>query len=382
MLIRMLHSYTGTRIVLSFLLGVLLWSLADADTQHAANAGSLEQARQFGLAVSGADQNYVPSDPSSRPPAGHKWIMVSASLQNLSGPPVVVHAETLALVDQTGKRHFPSSSSPHAKPSLVGAVLAPGEWIRGLALYEVPDGVTGVDLEWCPGGPIACAVPLRSRIPQAPGDRPSATPTSTAVATATSTSTSTVTPSASPTGTATATSTATVTAAPTSTSTSTPVPAGTEVRVNAGGEAYTDTTDHAWAGDSGFSGGLTYLTVASIAGTTDGKLYQTERYGDYFSFSVPVATGPYQVTLKFAEIYWTETSFERLAMPGQRVFHVTLEEQLVLHNFDILAEVTPNTALDKTFQVNVGDGALDLVFIGIANNAKVSAIQIVPGIVS
>jgi hypothetical protein len=69
-------------------------------------------------------------------------------------------------------------------------------------------------------------------------------------------------------------------------------------------------------------------------------------------------------------------------MPGQRVFHVTLEEQLVLHNFDILAEVTPNTALDKTFQVNVGDDALDLVFIGIANNAKVSAIQIAPGIVS
>ena len=70
-----------------------------------------------------------------------------------------------------------------------------------------------------------------------------------------------------------------------------------------------------------FSTGYAYTTTAAIAGTTDDPLYQSERYGD-FSYAIPVATGDYLVTLKFAEIYWTQ--------PGQRVFNVLLEGAKVI----------------------------------------------------
>jgi hypothetical protein len=147
------------------------------------------------------------------------------------------------------------------------------------------------------------------------------------------------------------------------------IPVTSVVRVNSGGNAYTDPSGNAWSADTGFSsGGGTYSTAATIANTNQRPLYQSERYGNInYNFNVP--NGTYQVTLKFAEIYFTQA--------GKRVFNVAINGQTVLSNFDILAQTAPNSALDKTFSVNVTNGTISIAFASVVENPKVSAIQII-----
>jgi hypothetical protein len=133
--------------------------------------------------------------------------------------------------------------------------------------------------------------------------------------------------------------------------------------VNSGGPAYTGGDGRTWQADTGFTGARTATVVTPISGTSDPMLYQSERYGDFtYTFNVP--NGTYNVVLKFAEIYWNS--------PGQRVFNVSINGQHVLTNFDILANVDKDTALDKSFSTMVSNGTLSIVF----STAKVSAIQI------
>ncbi|HEY8767551.1 MAG TPA: malectin domain-containing carbohydrate-binding protein, partial [Dehalococcoidia bacterium] len=142
------------------------------------------------------------------------------------------------------------------------------------------------------------------------------------------------------------------------------------LRIHAGGPALTDSAGNAWSADAGFAGGGTFSSTSPIAGTIDQALYQTER-DQNFSYSFLVADGTYSVTLKFAELYWTK--------PGQRVFNVSLNGQALLTNFDILAETSPNTALDKVFVVSVTGGTLTLTFNSVTDQAKVGAIMIASG---
>jgi hypothetical protein len=145
-------------------------------------------------------------------------------------------------------------------------------------------------------------------------------------------------------------------------------PPPTTVRVNAGGPAYASGDGRVWQADTGFNAGRTTTINVPIAATSDPTLYQTERYGNFtYAFSLP--NGNYAVTLRFAEIYWTS--------PGQRVFNVSVNAQQVLSNFDILANVSKNTAYDRTFSTTVSAGTLSVAFSTIVDNAKLSAIDIV-----
>jgi hypothetical protein len=133
--------------------------------------------------------------------------------------------------------------------------------------------------------------------------------------------------------------------------------------INAGGGAANGNS-----ADNYFSGGRTAKTAAAIDGTTDDALYQSERYGD-FSYAVPVANGTYQVTLKFAEFYWSAA--------GKRVFDVTAEGKLIVNDLDIFSAAGgKNKAYDVTVPVTVNDGTLNLKFITVKDNAKISAIHI------
>jgi hypothetical protein len=149
------------------------------------------------------------------------------------------------------------------------------------------------------------------------------------------------------------------------------VPAGafTPIRVNAGGPAYTSPTGQDWSVDTGFSGGSTYQTTASIRNTTTPVLYQSERYGAAtYTYAVP--NGTYKVKLKFAEIYFGQA--------GRRIFNVVLNGQTVLMNFDIfVAAGGSDLAVDREFLVTVSGGRIVIQLVTVLENPKISGIEIV-----
>ena len=134
-------------------------------------------------------------------------------------------------------------------------------------------------------------------------------------------------------------------------SVTTPAAVVTVIRVNSGGPQYTDSASQVWAADTGFNTGATVSVANAIAGTSDPALYRTERWDPgaapelAYGFTVP--NGTYTVKLHFAETWSGGQGV------GKRIFDVSIENQLVLDNLDIFAQVGGYAALIKTFQVTV-----------------------------
>lgn len=147
-------------------------------------------------------------------------------------------------------------------------------------------------------------------------------------------------------------------------------------RVNAGGPAYTGTDGRQWPADRAYSpggwghvAGNSYQRRNPIAGTDDDAIYQTERWGlQAYRFTVPAA-GSYSVALHFAEIHFNAA--------GKRVFSIAIEGETVLRSFDIFAVIGSNTALVRTFTVDVQDGVLDIEFLPEVEDPKISAIEVI-----
>lgn len=138
----------------------------------------------------------------------------------------------------------------------------------------------------------------------------------------------------------------------------------TVIRVNCGGSTYRDRFGNTWSTDQAYKpgswghvmGGYALNIPLSIAGTVDDPLYQAERNAlDFYRFTVP--NGEYVVTLKFAELFYKKE--------GQRIYHVDIEGNRVMENFDMIATAGFARAIDRTFQVNVNDGRLDIHFVTI-----------------
>lgn len=134
-----------------------------------------------------------------------------------------------------------------------------------------------------------------------------------------------------------------------------------EIRVNCGGTEYRDRYGNLWQRDQHYrSGSWGYENEGyfleysyNISGTQDDQLYQQEHNAlDTYRFDVP--NGKYIVELKFAECYYRKV--------GDRVFHVVLEGKRVMKDFDMFATAGFATAIDRTFEVEVNDGRLDMKF--------------------
>jgi hypothetical protein len=93
----------------------------------------------------------------------------------------------------------------------------------------------------------------------------------------------------------------------------------------------------------------------TIAGTQDGAVYQSVRYG-LTAYHLPSSNGVCRVTLKFCEPHYS--------VAGRRVFDVKLQGRAVIENLDIFAKAGQNRALDYTFdEVRVTNGWLDIEFV-------------------
>lgn len=147
----------------------------------------------------------------------------------------------------------------------------------------------------------------------------------------------------------------------------------TRVRINCGGSQYISMTGDTFSADIYFSGGTAGLNsgISGIANTDDDLMYKSERYGN-FSYNIAIPNGNYSVALHFAEV-WSGGQ-----TPGARIFHVDIEGTRVLNNYDIYARAGGYSAIVETFGTTVSDGGLNIVFTKVVNNAKVSAIEILP----
>jgi len=126
-----------------------------------------------------------------------------------------------------------------------------------------------------------------------------------------------------------------------------------------------------WAADYGHNGGSTYMVSRPIANTNTPQLYQSERWNSstvQYQFAVP--NGSYQVTLKFAEIWFSSG--------GQRVFHIVINGATVQTNFDpFTAAGGRDRAVDRTYAVNVTGGQVTIQLTPVVSNPKISALEIV-----
>ena len=115
-----------------------------------------------------------------------------------------------------------------------------------------------------------------------------------------------------------------------------------------------------------------------ISGTAFDPLYQVELYipaaKSFATFTIPVENGARTVHLHFVD--WTPLTSDI----GDRVFHVDLQGERVLSDFDIIADSGKNTAVVKSFDVSVTTGTIELTITNSVFAAEIAAIEILnPG---
>lgn len=149
------------------------------------------------------------------------------------------------------------------------------------------------------------------------------------------------------------------------------------LRINAGGPEVTYNGD-IFLADQYFTGGKVYVNNNAQVST----LFKTERSADppTFNYNISVDNGEYQVTLYFADIYFGATG-GGIGGNGKRIFDVSIENQIVLDDYDIYAEVGGQTETTKTFNVTVSDGVLDIYFSALSSDGgvdqpKLSALEV------
>lgn len=154
------------------------------------------------------------------------------------------------------------------------------------------------------------------------------------------------------------------------------------LRINSGGKSITLNDSIQFIADTLFIGnGKSYTNnnIADFLETTNDSIYKTERTTNgalqSFGYNIPVIDGEYEIKLHFAELYWGATG-GGIGGEGKRVFSVSLENEDVITDYDMMAETNPMTAIIKTFTTTVTDGVLNINFGSSVDQPKVSAIEI------
>lgn len=151
------------------------------------------------------------------------------------------------------------------------------------------------------------------------------------------------------------------------------------LRINAGGPTLTY-DGREFVSDRYFTAGEGYKSTRAQVP----ELYKTERSEDVtFGYIIPVPDDyKYEVTLHFAEIYWGATGGGPGGV-GKRVFDVSIQDSLVLNNYDITTKVGAQNETVEIFEISVSDGILTIDFSSLARDGgtdfpMLSAIEITP----
>ncbi len=135
------------------------------------------------------------------------------------------------------------------------------------------------------------------------------------------------------------------------------------------------TAQGSYTADTGATGGSTSSTTHAITlssgDTATQAVYQTSRFGNFtYNLSGFNANSTHTVKLHFSENYWPAA--------GKRVFNVSINNAVVLPNFDIYAQAGGEyTAIVKTVSAMAdGTGHMAIQFATVTDNAQVNAIEI------
>lgn len=148
------------------------------------------------------------------------------------------------------------------------------------------------------------------------------------------------------------------------------------VRITASPYSITDSANKLWLSDRYFRGGRRGQ-VSDSAKNSIHSIFSHDRIGS-FHYDIPVnPMGMYRVTLYFSEPWFGERNGVN-GGPGSRVFNISCNGNMILKNFDIIAEGGSNP-VTKTFD-NIQastQGKIDLSFLPVVNYPLVNAIEVV-----
>lgn len=123
--------------------------------------------------------------------------------------------------------------------------------------------------------------------------------------------------------------------------------------------------------------------IPDIMGTEADTIYRSERDSGVslgtIAYNIPLDSANYELRLHFAEIFW--------GLPGQgggvaggegsRVFDVTIEDSLILDDYDIIADVGAGTASIKMYELVVVDDTLNIVLSASVDQPQISALEVI-----
>jgi len=141
------------------------------------------------------------------------------------------------------------------------------------------------------------------------------------------------------------------------------------IRIHTAPSQYTDHEGRRWSADNFYLGGQWFDPGTPVLDTKDPDLFNVERVGN-FSYAIPVPSGRYTLTLYFADTWFKK--------PGQRVFDVTCNGVLLIHDVDLLQQAGFSKVYQKTFRglEPNGQGKLLISFSPRVDYATVRALEI------
>lgn len=83
------------------------------------------------------------------PPEGKRWIVVDATIENLSDKPTVISSVLMFMLADADGRRYTTTLGPNLTGHLDGE-LAPGSKMRGEVAFEVPKDAKGLELIFAP----------------------------------------------------------------------------------------------------------------------------------------------------------------------------------------------------------------------------------------
>ena len=105
------------------------------------------------------------------------------------------------------------------------------------------------------------------------------------------------------------------------------------------------------------------------------ELFRTHRFGQQFSYQIPVPDGTYTVFTFHNELYFGKRV--TTSGIGRRVFDISLEGQLVKSQLDLFNESGNGPLVFQFEDIQVQDGIMDIGLVASINSATISGIEIV-----